>query len=151
MISNLPPKSALPETEGADPARQDRGVAGNYYGPGIYNGYPPPGYVARQPYYSGPTRKQNFPIWGWIILIVGGVMLFVAGLVTAILFFVANLPNVTESFGSATYFYNSLQRHDYADAHRMLSSELAGQYTISDLKAQWETLEKANGGSLSMD
>jgi len=78
-------------------------------------------------------------------------MFFVVGLVTAILFFVASLPNVTESFGSATYFYNSLQRHDYEEAQHMLSHELAGQYTISDLKAQWETLEKANGGSISMD
>lgn len=154
MINNLPPRGSVPTApEAGDPAQgkqQAQGANGYFYGPNNYPGFQQ-GPVPGQPYYVRGVKQQGFPVWGWFAIIGGAIILFVAGLVTAILIFVFNLPNVTESFGSTTYFYNSLQRHDYESAQRMLSSELAGKYAIVDLKTQWEALEKANGGNLSMD
>ena len=154
MINNLPPKGNMPPASEAGDTAQGKqpaqGANGYFYGPNYYTGFQQGG-IPGQPYYVRSVKQQGFPVWGWFAIIGGAVILFVAGLVTAILLFVFNLPNVTESFGSTTYFYNSLQRHDYEAAHRMLSSELGGKYTIVDLKTQWEALEKANGGNISMD
>ena len=46
-------------------------------------------------------------------------------------------------------FYNALREGDYVAAHSTLGPDLAGQYSIEDLRTRWEAFERGESMSQS--
>jgi hypothetical protein len=91
-------------------------------------------------------------VWGWVVFGVVllscvsclvGTFLFVRVVDTASKITAEDITHTFQSFGpsmSASFFYSSLESGGYYLAREQLSSEMAGQWTATDLRDMWEAL-----------
>lgn len=146
--------------QGYPPQGYPQGTPPPGYVPPQGQGYPPPGYPP--PGYGQPVKKSGMPVWGWVLIAVGILGVLLCGLV-----FVAGLmftSRVSSQFGSVFSsigsvieegglepigvtldFYSSMESHKYDAAHALLGPQLAEKYSVGDLRAKWEALEKTAG------
>lgn len=171
---------APPQQGGPPPGYPPQGYQQGYqqqgYPPqGYPQGTPPPGYApppgqppggySRPGYtqeYGPQPKKRGMPVWGWVLIGVGGLAVVMCGLMIAFLTYlgaqVSSQVNSTFTrIGSAIEvgglvqtgivydFYDNMQIRDYEAAHDLLGGDLAGKYTVDDLRARWEALEETAG------